>query len=305
MPRRRYLQTALPSDDGRAHHTEQVETDQDDPISYLDVLDRVHTRLQPRVYLEIGIRHGDAAAFALPGTRVIGVDPAPSLRRPLPKGIEIERRTSDDFFDSGRAAELLDEQKIDFAFIDGMHLFEFALRDLLNVEQFAAPGSLVMLHDCLPLSADAASREFKEGGWTGDVWKVLLYLRDHRPDLDICVFDAAPTGLAVVQGLNPSRPLLDISVDIDRYIDLDFSAYTDDLFPTLEVVRGDLPAMESRLSTAPWQDLPDVAKLTKARDRRRARRQASLRRLRRSLKGKLRRTRVGTFLARSRRRLRR
>src|SRR5256885_12302956 len=33
---------------------------------------------------------------------------------------------------------------VDLAFIDGMHLFEFALRDFVNLERYCAPGSTIL-----------------------------------------------------------------------------------------------------------------------------------------------------------------
>jgi hypothetical protein len=44
--------------------------------------------------------------------------------------------------------------------------------------------------------------------WTGDVWRTLLLLRRVRPDLQITVLDAAPTGLVLITNLNPASTLL-------------------------------------------------------------------------------------------------
>ena len=39
-----------------------------------------------------------------------------------------------------------------------MHLYEFALRDFMNIEAHCRPESLVVLHDCLPVDSYMARR---------------------------------------------------------------------------------------------------------------------------------------------------
>jgi len=49
---------------------------------YFDVLRRMHGYLKPRNYVEIGVYKGKSLRLAAPGTRVLGIDPAPRLKRP-------------------------------------------------------------------------------------------------------------------------------------------------------------------------------------------------------------------------------
>lgn len=171
---------------------------------YREVLRRIHATRQPDVYVEIGVRHG--ASLALARARVIvGIDPSPELRVPLPPQARIAATTSDEFF--ARAAGMLDAP-IDLAFIDGMHLFEFALRDFVNVEQRSSPAGVVVFDDILPNHPAQARRERATGVWTGDVWKIVPCLRWFRPDLELHALDAAPTGLLVVTGLDPANDTL-------------------------------------------------------------------------------------------------
>ena len=104
--------------------------------------------------------------------------------------------------------ELFGELPVDLAFIDGMHLFEFALRDFTNCEALSGPDSLIVLHDCLPMDALTASRERSTDHWTGDVWKLVLCLLDRRPDLDLTVIDVPPSGLCLVRGLDRDSKVL-------------------------------------------------------------------------------------------------
>jgi len=44
--------------------------------------------------------------------------------------------------------------------------------------------------------------------WSGDVWKAIVALRRYRPDLTIETVDVAPTGMAIITGLDPSNEVL-------------------------------------------------------------------------------------------------
>ena len=57
-----------------------------------------------------------------------------------------------------------------------------------------------------PKNALIARRELKKGGWTGDCWRIVPFLRRHRPDLLLLLLDAKPTGLLLVAGLDPDAP---------------------------------------------------------------------------------------------------
>jgi tetratricopeptide (TPR) repeat protein len=51
---------------------------------YFDVLSMIHSHLQPRTYLEIGVADGSSIALARPETRAIGVDHEPKSRNQRP-----------------------------------------------------------------------------------------------------------------------------------------------------------------------------------------------------------------------------
>jgi hypothetical protein len=196
-----------------------------DGLYYGTLLRFIHWRLLPRTYVEIGVFRGATLALARPETRVIGVDPDPRLARPLGANATVLRETSDDFFARTDLDDLLGGDPVDLAFVDGMHLFEFALRDLMHLERLALPGSTVLVHDCYPADAESAARERTTSMWTGDVWKLVLILREYRPDLRVTTLGAAPSGLGVVQGLDPTSRVLDDAYDeiVDRYRDVSYS----------------------------------------------------------------------------------
>lgn len=164
------------------------------------LLKNIHQTLQPRSYLEIGVQAGRSLLLA--ACPALGVDPMPMVTVPLPDRITLVRTTSDQFF-ADQAMDLL-RAPVDMAFIDGMHLFEYALRDFMNVEKYANPNTLVVIDDILPGHPAQAERDRRTRAWTGDVWKLLPILRRHRPDLSLLMLDAHPTGLLCISGLNPA-----------------------------------------------------------------------------------------------------
>jgi hypothetical protein len=119
----------------------------------------------------------------------------------------IVQKTSDDFF----ASDFIRRNRISFdmAFLDGLHYFEFLLRDFMNAEKAMSKDGVILLHDCCPTTYRMAERERPKGLWSGDVWKTLLILLRHRPDLDIQVANAAPTGLTVIRNLDPKNKTLE------------------------------------------------------------------------------------------------
>lgn len=165
---------------------------------YLTLLQHVHAELRPAFYLEIGFRHG--ASLALAQGDALGIDPDPAIHHPLPASTRILQATSDDFFEFG-AATLL-RPAPDLVFIDGMHLFEYTLRDFMNVELYAKPTTLVIVDDIFPNHPVQADRERRSRVWTGDVWKLLVCLTQERPDLILLPLDTRPTGLLLIAGLD-------------------------------------------------------------------------------------------------------
>lgn len=171
-----------------------------------DLLSRFHERLAPRLYLEIGVDVGYGLARAL--GPAIGVDPRPQLDLKVTLGDQtrILPLSSDAFFRTA-AAECL-EPPPDLVFIDGMHLFEFVLRDFMNVERHAHPATLIVVDDIFPCHPTQAERRRRSTAWTGDVWKLHAVLREWRRDLTLITLNAHTTGLLLIAGLDPDNRIL-------------------------------------------------------------------------------------------------
>lgn len=176
---------------------------------YIHVLAGLHQMLHPNTYLEIGVDSGATLALATTARQAVGVDPSDrSLDGPMPPAARVYRQTSDEFFAREKPETVFSGEPVDFVFIDGMHRFEYALRDFINAERWVSRESTIVLHDCLPVSRLAATRDRKTQFWTGDVWKTLEALIEYRPDLDIRTVPTPPSGLVIVQRLNPSSTVL-------------------------------------------------------------------------------------------------
>jgi len=182
-------------------------------MEYYRLLRSIHEHLRPRTYVEIGVRAGQSLTLAMPGTRVVGIDPQMELLFPVGPGARLFPLTSDDFFATHDLGAVLDGLPVDLAFIDGMHLFEYALRDFANLERHCGPSSVVLVHDCLPIDGVTSARERTTDVWSGDVWKLIVCLKRHRPDLTVTTLDVPPTGLGVITGLDPRSTVLSSGLD--------------------------------------------------------------------------------------------
>jgi hypothetical protein len=171
-----------------------------------ELLAGLHEKTRPRTYLEIGIRLG--RSMALSRARTIGVDPSFKIDRPIHCDVQLIMASSDDFFAEANPLAHFEGVPVDLAFIDGMHLSDFALRDFINVEPFMANTGVVVLDDVLPRNGLEAARDRKTEPWTGDVYKVAEILRRRRPDLVVLLINTAPTGTAVVLGVDQSSAIL-------------------------------------------------------------------------------------------------
>jgi hypothetical protein len=171
-----------------------------------ELLQGLHQKIRPRTYLEIGIRTG--RSMVLSRCRSIGVDPFFKIDNPIHCDVQLIKATSDDFFAGDEPLAHFEGVPVDLAFIDGMHLSDFALRDFINIEPFMADTGVVVLDDVLPRNGLEAARDRKTEPWTGDVYKVVEILRRRRPDLVVVLVNTAPTGTAVVMGVDPASTVL-------------------------------------------------------------------------------------------------
>jgi SAM-dependent methyltransferase len=182
------------------------------------IIQEIINRKKAKTYLEIGTGNGDHF-LKIRARRKIAVDPdLSSLKIKKRKSKYYFRNitnlfnqyyemTSDDFFK--QEPEILQKYRLDFVFIDGLHSYEQALKDVLNSLRFLKEDGVIIMHDCNPASeAEAHPADSFEHAeslnlpgwnkyWCGDVWKTIVHLRANRSDLNIFVLDC-DMGLGVI-----------------------------------------------------------------------------------------------------------
>jgi len=211
-------------------------------------LQRLHEMLRPHLYLEIGVYKGHSLVLARPPTRAIGIDPDPCLEVSFEADTRIYRETSDAFFANALLEDRL-AQPLDLTFIDGLHRFEQALMDFINVEAHSGRQAVVLIHDTVPLDEPTQRRTRSTSFYTGDVWKAVLCLRHYRPELDIVTVATPPTGLTIVTALDGSSRILADRYDeaVKRFMDLSYADVENRLGEELNIIANDWNAVAARL----------------------------------------------------------
>ncbi len=203
-------------------------------LQYVRFLTHLHQEMLFDWYMEVGCRSG--RTLAPTRSKTIAVDPyflANSNIIGTKPELHLFQTKSDDFFETGYLKKM--SIKLSFSFLDGMHLFEYLLRDFMNTEANSRPEGIIALHDCCPYDDTMTSRDLDnlpKGPWTGDVWKLIPILQTYRPKLKITVLDCKPTGLVLISGLEPRSSVLAKNYDriLAEYRDLDLDRYGPEKF---------------------------------------------------------------------------
>lgn len=141
-------------------------------------------------YLEIGLEAGRTLENVLASHRV-GVDPNPLFdTENVPHGVHIHATTSDDYFDLVSRRE-----KFDLVFVDGLHTYQQTYSDVINALRHC-PNGVLLIDDVVPSDWISAIPDQVESlavrrqhgidniDWHGDVFKMILILAEHHPELD-------------------------------------------------------------------------------------------------------------------------
>lgn len=219
--------------------------------NYYDVMKRVHALLQPRTYIEIGVANGRSLVLAGEDCRVLGVDPEPVLESEPGPNTEIFAVPSDSFFADVDIQTALGASHFDLAFIDGLHTFEQALRDFINLMRYVGPNSVVLIHDCYPIDRLSSQPDRQTNIWSGDVWKVTVALRDALPEIRMASLKTPPTGLGIVR---PDKGLYEIlspqyDAMVSKFKNLDYEWLGDEMDAKLGAVENDWQTVADFISS--------------------------------------------------------
>ena len=103
-------------------------------------------------------------------------------------------------------------------FVDGLHTYDQAYRDVVNALDVLREDGVVVVHDCNPASAAAAAPSLDQARrtdgfnweWNGDVYKAIVRLRV-RDDLRVGVLDC-DQGVGIVTRGSPEARI-ELSLD--------------------------------------------------------------------------------------------
>lgn len=158
-------------------------------------------------YLEIGVNTPSQPGYNWDSVQIAlkhGVDPNVDTTFKM---------TSDEFFENHI------KMKYDIIFVDGLHIFEQAYKDIINSLQWLNDGGTIVVHDCNPTEEITQRRERASDVWHGDVWKAILKLRTENPDVEIYTVDT-DEGCAVIK--KGRQQLLRSNTDKDEMYAYDF-----------------------------------------------------------------------------------
>lgn len=216
-----------------------------------EFLKALHNLVKPRSYVETGIDRG--RSITLSRVPSIGIDPAFRVDAEILADVQLARTTSDEFFARKHPVDHLPGGVVDLAFIDGMHLAEYALRDYLAIERFTKPTSVLVFDDMLPRSTEEAARNRITTSWTGDVYKVTQALRDLCPELIVLEVDTKSTGVVVV--LLPNAGRKGVLPGYDDWLDIALRPDPQEV-PESVFTRAGALDPEKLLASAGWRQLP-------------------------------------------------
>lgn len=156
-----------------------------------DIINKIIEENNFKNYLEIGVCNPEDCFDKIICESKDGVDPGVEFTANPVK----YRMTSDEFFHLLESNNLNKHPDFnwDVIFIDGLHISNQVMKDIINSLNHLSWNGYILLHDCNPPTIYMAREDYKVNNeyqpWNGTVWKALYWIRSHRGDLRSCVVD--------------------------------------------------------------------------------------------------------------------
>ena len=216
-------------------------TGSDDPLGGMrkvrrwQVMRRLVSLYESPRYLEIGVCQGKTFD-KVPATRKVAVDPAFRFDHEAKQQAHPEASyhpvPSDEYFGDHPGDEF------DVIYLDGLHVYDQTLRDLLNALERLQPQGVIVIDDTRPPTAIAAMRDHHESyrertrlgvtskEWMGDVFKVVFFIQAFCPYLRYATIANNHGQTVVWRHARDEAPAFDLS-DIVELTFEDFTANQD------------------------------------------------------------------------------
>jgi hypothetical protein len=162
-------------------------------------------------YLEIGVEKGNNFSKIRCESKV-GVDPKTECSHGAEyKSETLLQMTSDEFFERNLS-------KFDIVFIDGLHLYEQVIRDIVNSINCLNIGGYIVIHDCKPWNGTCGREPSSPGSaWNGDVFRSIIWFREIHPKYPCFVLDC-DWGLGIIHN-DRDRGQMDHWATIGKYME--------------------------------------------------------------------------------------
>ncbi|MDB4613465.1 class I SAM-dependent methyltransferase [Candidatus Pelagibacter sp.] len=168
-----------------------------------DIINKIIIKRNYTSYLEIGC-FKDETFNQINIKKKIGVDPT--------SGGNL-RMTSDQFFKDNK-------EKFDLIFIDGLHVYEQVIKDILNSIKVLKENGIILVHDCLPRKLWYQTPTRMSDTWNGDVWKAIVECRTlENIDTYTCLADE---GIGVIKLQKNNNPL---NLKLSNFKNLKYKEY--------------------------------------------------------------------------------
>jgi hypothetical protein len=160
-------------------------------MNYSDIIATVCSSVKCKLYLEVGCQFATTInKVTAKGIRAVGVD---VMKQWTIGFFEFYEEPSDKFFSHFK-------EKPDVIFIDADHKFEAVQKDFVNSLNILNEYGIIFLHD-----TDPYIKEWLAPEYCNDSYKIVDWIKDNYPELDVITLQADEPGLTIVKRHNDRR----------------------------------------------------------------------------------------------------